>query len=197
MGDEFSIGIRARKQKIAITAQRGVKSADTKPEAIIRYHGDDEPLNRTLDVMRRTLETVGGQRGNRADQGVTYRGLEAALQEYFDVLENGSTGLGTTRVTADQAVLDAQAAAAAAAQAAQDAQDAADAAADAIAYAAEAHTGEITSAVGSHSMQLDVTSITNQTNVVAEAADDIAIHDASDGTIKKINLSSITDGGSF
>ena len=190
MGDEFSVGIRARKQRIAITGQRGVKSADTKPEAIVRYRGEDEPLTKTLDVMRRTLETIGGQRGNRADQGVTFRSLEVALQDYFDVLENGSTGLGVTRGTADQAVLDAQ-------QAADDAQAAADSAADAIAYAEEAHTGEITSAVGSHSMELDVTAITNQVNVVAEATDDIAIHDSSDGTLKKINLSSITDGGFF
>jgi hypothetical protein len=56
------------------------------------------------------------------------------------------------------------------------------------------HTGEVT---GSTALTLDVTAVTNRTDVVAEAADDVAIHDDTDGTLKKVNLSSITDGGFF
>lgn len=56
------------------------------------------------------------------------------------------------------------------------------------------HTGEVT---GDTDLSLDVTAITNQTDVVADSADDVAIHDDSDGLIKKVNLSSITDGGYF
>lgn len=56
------------------------------------------------------------------------------------------------------------------------------------------HTGEVT---GDTSLTLDVTAVTNRTDVVADAADDVTIHDDSDGTLKKVNLSSITDGGYF
>ena len=56
------------------------------------------------------------------------------------------------------------------------------------------HTGEVT---GSTALTLDVTAVTNRTDVVADAADDVAIHDDTDGTLKKVNLSSITDGGFF
>lgn len=56
------------------------------------------------------------------------------------------------------------------------------------------HTGEVT---GATVLSVDVSAITNQTDVVADPADDVAIHDDSDGTLKKVNLSSITDGGYF
>lgn len=56
------------------------------------------------------------------------------------------------------------------------------------------HIGEVT---GDASLTLDVTAITNRNDVTAESADDVAIHDNSDGLIKKVNLSSITDGGYF
>ena len=56
------------------------------------------------------------------------------------------------------------------------------------------HTGEVT---GTTALTLDVTAITNRGDVVADADDDVAIHDDSDGTIKKVNLSSITDAGYF
>lgn len=56
------------------------------------------------------------------------------------------------------------------------------------------HTGEVT---GDHELTLDVTAVTNRTDVVADSADDVAIHDDSDGTFKKVNLSSITDAGYF
>jgi hypothetical protein len=56
------------------------------------------------------------------------------------------------------------------------------------------HTGEVT---GATVLAVDVTAITNRTDVVADAADDAMIHDDTDGTIKKVNLSSITDGGYF
>lgn len=56
------------------------------------------------------------------------------------------------------------------------------------------HIGEVT---GDISLSLDVSAITNQVDVVADAADDVAIHDDSDGLIKKVNLSSITDAGYF
>ena len=56
------------------------------------------------------------------------------------------------------------------------------------------HTGEVT---GDTNLTLDVTAITNRVGVVADAADDVAIHDDTDGAIKKVNLSSITDAGYF
>jgi len=56
------------------------------------------------------------------------------------------------------------------------------------------HTGEVT---GATALTVDVTAITNQTDVVADSADDVAIHDDTDGAIKKVNLSSITDAGYF
>lgn len=56
------------------------------------------------------------------------------------------------------------------------------------------HTGEVT---GDIALTLDVTSITNRADVVADSADDVAIHDDTDGGIKKVNLSSITDAGYF
>lgn len=57
-----------------------------------------------------------------------------------------------------------------------------------------AHTGEVT---GETALSLDVSAITNQTDVEADPADDVAIHDDTDGTLKKTNLSSITDAGYF
>jgi len=59
---------------------------------------------------------------------------------------------------------------------------------------AATHTGEVT---GDTNLTVDVTAITNRTDVVADAADDVAIHDDTDGSFKKVNLSSITDGGNF
>jgi hypothetical protein len=56
------------------------------------------------------------------------------------------------------------------------------------------HTGEVT---GATVLTVEVESITNKTDVVADSADDVAIHDDSDGSIKKVNLSSITDAGYF
>lgn len=60
--------------------------------------------------------------------------------------------------------------------------------------AAITHTGEVT---GDVALTVDVTSITNRTDVVADSADDVAIHDDTDGSFKKVNLSSITDAGYF
>jgi hypothetical protein len=56
------------------------------------------------------------------------------------------------------------------------------------------HTGEVT---GDVNLTVDVTAITNRVDVVADSADDVAIHDDTDGTYKKVNLSSITDAGYF
>jgi hypothetical protein len=56
------------------------------------------------------------------------------------------------------------------------------------------HTGEVT---GDTDLTLDVSAITNRTDVVADSADDAVIHDDTDGSIKKVNLSSITDAGYF
>jgi len=190
MADEFTLGIRAKKQLLTTRARATVPSADTKPEAQIRYRGDDSALNQAMDRIQRSLETVQGARGSRADHGVTFRALDSVFQNFEQKLQFGSTQINSTTTTADtadanaaQALLDA-AAALALAQTALDA-------------ANEAHTGEVTSIASSRVLSLDVSSITNQIDVEAQAADDIVIHDDSDGTIKKINLSSITDGGSF
>lgn len=56
------------------------------------------------------------------------------------------------------------------------------------------HTGEVT---GDTNLTLDVSAITNRSDVVADPADDVAIHDDSDGSLKKVNLSSIGDAGYF
>jgi hypothetical protein len=56
------------------------------------------------------------------------------------------------------------------------------------------HTGEVT---GDTNLSLDVSAITNQTDVEADSEDDAVIHDDSDGLLKKVNLKSITDGGYF
>lgn len=56
------------------------------------------------------------------------------------------------------------------------------------------HTGEVT---GSTNLILDVTAITNQTDVEADSEDDAVVHDDSDGSLKKVNLKSITDAGYF
>ena len=56
------------------------------------------------------------------------------------------------------------------------------------------HTGEV---LGTTNLTVDITAITNQTDVVAADEDDVIIHDNSDGTLKKVNLSSITDAGYF
>jgi len=78
-----------------------------------------------------------------------------------------------------------------AALAAQVAAEAAQAAAEA---ANITHTGEVT---GDTILTLDVTAITNKTNVEADSVDSTIIVDATDGALKKTLLNSITDGGYF
>lgn len=56
------------------------------------------------------------------------------------------------------------------------------------------HTGEV---IGDTNLTVDITAITNRTDVVADSDDDVPIHDDTDGTLKKVNLSSITDAGYF
>jgi hypothetical protein len=59
------------------------------------------------------------------------------------------------------------------------------------------HTGEVT---GTTALTVQVSSITNRT-AVAEVSelntDDIALHDATDGTLKKTPINLVTDGGNF
>lgn len=57
------------------------------------------------------------------------------------------------------------------------------------------HTGEVTGALA---LTVQSVAITNKTDVVADSADDVLIADDSDaGNLKKVNLSSIVDGGNF
>ena len=56
------------------------------------------------------------------------------------------------------------------------------------------HTGEVT---GATALTLDVTAITNKTDVVADSVDAVPIYDNTDGGIKRTALNSITDGGYF
>jgi hypothetical protein len=56
------------------------------------------------------------------------------------------------------------------------------------------HLGEVT---GAQSLSLDVTAISNQIVVEADALDSTPIEDNTDGGLKKTTLSSITDGGFF
>jgi len=57
------------------------------------------------------------------------------------------------------------------------------------------HTGEVT---GTTALAVQPLAITNKTDVVADSADDVMISDDSDsGSLKKVNLSSITDAGYF
>jgi hypothetical protein len=57
------------------------------------------------------------------------------------------------------------------------------------------HTGEVTGV--DEALTLDVTSITNRSSIVADAADEVSLKDTTDGTIRKTSLDSITDGGYF
>lgn len=59
------------------------------------------------------------------------------------------------------------------------------------------HTGEVTGTIG---LTVQVSSITNRTAVgeVSESGtDDIALHDATDGSLKKTPINLVTDGGNF
>lgn len=56
------------------------------------------------------------------------------------------------------------------------------------------HLGEVT---GAQSLAVEPIAITNKDDVVADSTDDILIHDETDGALKKVNLSSVTDGGFF
>ena len=59
------------------------------------------------------------------------------------------------------------------------------------------HTGEVT---GTTALTVDVTSITNRTAVTEvsdSGIDDIALHDATDGSFKKTPVNLVTDGGYF
>lgn len=60
----------------------------------------------------------------------------------------------------------------------------------------DTHTGEVT---GGSALTVEVTSITNKTDIGVECdpADDLAVHDDSAGDLKKLNVSVITDGGYF
>ena len=57
------------------------------------------------------------------------------------------------------------------------------------------HSGEVTG-VG-EVLTLDVTSVTNRSNIVADAADEVTVKDTTDGSLRKTSLNSITDGGYF
>lgn len=57
------------------------------------------------------------------------------------------------------------------------------------------HIGEVTGV--DETLTLDVTSITNRSTIVADAADEVSLKDTTDGTIRKTTLNSITDGGYF
>ncbi len=59
------------------------------------------------------------------------------------------------------------------------------------------HTGEVT---GSVALTVQVSSITNRSAVteVSELnTDEVALHDATDGSLKKTPVNLITDGGNF
>jgi hypothetical protein len=58
------------------------------------------------------------------------------------------------------------------------------------------HLGEVT---GGQSLTVEVTSITNRTDIGVECdpADDLAIHDDDVGDLKRLNASVITDAGNF
>jgi hypothetical protein len=58
-----------------------------------------------------------------------------------------------------------------------------------------AHSGEVTGDFDA--LVLDVTAVSNRTNVAAEVSDTTIIQDATDGTLKKTTVDSITDAGFF
>ncbi len=103
MADEFTTGLRARKQRLVTRARAIVPSADTKPEAQIRYRGKDDKLNSAMDSIQRSLETVQGVRGPRQDHGVTFRALDEVFQKFEQELQQGATALNNTTNTADTA----------------------------------------------------------------------------------------------
>lgn len=66
----------------------------------------------------------------------------------------------------------------------------------ALTHAPGAHTGEVT---GSVALTVEVQSITNKTALptIADPTDELAIHDQTDGLLKKTPVNYITDGGYF
>ncbi len=190
MTDEFSSGLRGRRRRVANTARPVLRGADVKPEAFARVKTDDPKLDAQINKLQRAVEQIQGARGQLADQGVTFRDLDEQLKGYTAEIQNGflNTGnaldtAGTADGNATQALADAAVAQATADQALSDAN--------------EAHTGEVTSSAGSRVMTVDVTAVTNRTQVIADSGDEVILRDASDGTLRKADVDSIVDGGFF
>lgn len=105
--DEFTKGIRAVKQKISQRAKGTVPFADSKPEALVRYYGTDEELNRSLDSIRRTVETLSGSRGSQSEHAVTFRALEASLKALEATIKHGALATNDTAKVAETADINA------------------------------------------------------------------------------------------
>lgn len=190
MTDEFSSGLRGRRKQVANQARPKLKGADYKPEALTRPNTGDLRLDNELAKIQRALEVVQGTRGQQDDQGVTFRDLEQQLKGFTAEIQNGFLESGTALDTSQTAdgVANTALADAAVAQATAD---------QALSDANEAHSGEVTSAAGSRALTVDVSAVSNRTEVTAESGDHVIIRDDTDGTIKKVDVDSIVDGGFF
>jgi hypothetical protein len=182
-----------------------------KPIAIPEPTNEPDALWRTTQALKEAVEMLQGQRGRR--EAALKADLEAAIANFETGTSTGTAGVDsfntrTGAVTPQQSDYDSffltQAEADALYEAvlgnpAADGYHLVSTAAgvrswEVVTGGAPTHTGEVT---GDTNLTVDVTAITNRTDVVADAADDVAIHDDTDGTHKKVNLSSITDAGYF
>lgn len=183
MTDEFSAGIRRRKQIQANKSRSAVRGVDGKPEAFVRSRTGDQKLDSEINKLQRSVETIQGTRGRVGDHAITRNQLDELLKGYTNEVRNGYIGTRTNAINTETALSDAAVAQATADQALSDAN--------------EAHTGEVTSPAGSRVLTVDVTAVSNRTEVLAESGDHVIIRDASDGGIKKVDVDSIVDGGFF
>jgi hypothetical protein len=165
----------------------------TAPISIPEPVADIDSLWRTAQVLKEAVEVLQGIRGNRA--AVIQEDLDNALGDLDKVIAGiEATGGGATSLTELSDVVDTF-------TGLTDGQvltyDVTNGWQNETNDPNATHTGEVT---GSLALTVDVSSITNRTAVteVSESGtDDVALHDATDGTLKKSPVNLITDGGYF
>lgn len=183
MSDEFSRGLRGRRKTVANRARPAVNGADVKPEALNRVKTNDRVLDSEINKLQRAVEQIQGARGQRADQGVNFRDLENRLKSFTAEIENGFLQTGSARSSAENAE--------------NTAQSAESIANLALAAANEAHTNEVTSPPSSRVLTLNVAAIDNRSLVLPDTGDELLVRDSSDGSLRKITVDDLLDGGTF
>lgn len=183
-----------------------------KPIAIPEPTNEPDALWRTTQALKEAVEVLQGQRGSR--EAALKADLESAIANFETGVES-ATGVDsfntrTGAVTPQQSDYDSffltQAEADALYEAvlgnpAADGYHLVSTAAgvrtwEAVAGAAT-HTGEVT---GDTNLSLDVTAITNQTELTSttiDAADELVVSDTTAGTLARADASALTDAGNF